>query len=278
MSAWLPVAVQRRLLDLAGLVVPAPTGTRRSHGVLGGVPEVRVVAHRADGRHQVLYLHGGGYRAGSPTSHRALAAHLSRAAGGPVHVLHYRRTPEHPYPAAVDDTADAYRALRAAGHRAQHIAVVGDSAGGGLAMALLLRLRAAGEDLPGSVGLISPWLDLDLSSAIGARDAMLDPSWLGSAAAAYRGAAGAHPELRPLVADLTGLPPLHVVAGADEVLVGDADALVERARAAGADVSYLREARMWHIYPVSAGLLREADEAVAALGAALRRDCAASSP
>ncbi|WP_214367151.1 alpha/beta hydrolase fold domain-containing protein [Pseudonocardia sp. H11422] len=283
LSPRVPVPAQRRLLDLAGRTVPAPPGVRRTTATLGGVPTARFVAPGAAGPHVVLFLHGGGYVTGSPGSHGALAGHLSRAAGAPVHLLHYRRAPEHPYPAAIDDALAAYRALRAAGHPAQRIAVVGDSAGGGLALALLLRLRAAGEELPASVGLVSPWLDLDLTApAVAAnarRDAMLDPRWLAGSARAYRADAPADtPELIPLRADLAGLPPLHVIAGAHEVLVGDADALVDRARAAGVPVTYRRAPRMWHDYPIFAGLLAEADAAVAELGAALRRDCAARRP
>jgi cation diffusion facilitator CzcD-associated flavoprotein CzcO/acetyl esterase/lipase len=271
--------MRRSLLDATGRVVPDPRGTRRSRGALGGVPTERVVARGAAGPHQVLYLHGGGYQTGSPTSHRALAAYLSRAAGAPVHLPDYRRAPEHPYPAAVDDAAAAYRALRDAGHPSQRIAVAGDSAGGGLVMALVLRLRAAGEELPGSIGLISPWLDLHLASPVleanAATDAMLDPSWLPDAVASYlRDDAGPlHTELRPLEADLAGLPPMHVVTGAEEILLGDSDALVDRIRAAGGTVEYLRADGMWHAYPVFAGMLREADEAVATLGASIRRDC-----
>jgi cation diffusion facilitator CzcD-associated flavoprotein CzcO/acetyl esterase/lipase len=281
LSPLLPLPLSRRLLDVTGYVLPFPRGTRRTATVLGGVSTERVAAPGADGPQQVLYLHGGGYKTGSPASHRALTAHLSRSCAAPVHVPVYRLAPEHPFPAAVDDALAAWRALRAQGHRASSIAVLGDSAGGGLAMALALRLRAAGEDLPGSIGLISPWLDLDLSSpwvtANAARDAMLDPGTLRPAADDYRAGAEA-PELVPLAADLSGFPPLHVVAGADEILVGDADALVERARAAGVPVSYTRAAGMWHAYPVFAGLLAEADAAVAELGSAVRRDCAATAP
>jgi len=276
LSPRLPLGLRRPLLDATGYLVPDPRGTLRSHGSLGGVPTERVVVRGARGPHQVLYLHGGGYQVGSPTSHRGLAAHLSRAAAAPVHVPHYRRAPEHPYPAAVDDAAAAYRALREAGHPAQRIAVAGDSAGGGLVMALVLRLRAAGEELPGSIVLISPWLDLDLSSPLlqhnAATDAMLDPGWLADAAARFRGAADP-PELRPLEADLAGLPPVHVVAGAEEILVGDADTLVERIRSADGRVTYRRAERMWHDFPVFAGMLREADDAVTGLGTAVRRDC-----
>jgi acetyl esterase/lipase len=272
----LPLPVRRKLLTATGVVAPLPRGTRRCRTSLGGVPTVRVTAAAAIGPVQVLYLHGGGYTAGSAGSHLALLAGLSRAALAPVHALEYRLAPEHPFPAALDDALAAYQALLAAGHQAHRIAVAGDSAGGGLAMGLLLRLRALGKELPGSVGLISPWLDLDLRSpmvwANAGSDAMLDPAWLALAAQAYRAGSTAA-ELRPLEAELTGLPPLHVVAGSAEVLVGDADALVDRAQAAGAQVTYRREPGMWHTYLVFAGLLAEADVAVDELGAALSRDC-----
>lgn len=278
LSSRIPLPLSRRLLGATGHVVPGPRGTRRVSAPLGGVPAERVTAPGASGPQQVLYLHGGGYKTGSAASHRALTAHLGRSAGATVHVPEYRLAPEHPFPAALDDALAAWHALRAAGHEARHIAVLGDSAGGGLAMALALRLRSAGEDLPAVLGLISPWLDLDLRSpwvrANGRYDAMLDPATLVPAAEHYR-AGSAAPELRPLDADLTGFPPLHVVAGAREILVGDADALVERARASGVPVEYSRVEGMWHAFPVFAGMLAEADAAVAGLGAAVRRSCGA---
>jgi epsilon-lactone hydrolase len=281
LSPRLPVSVRRGGLDLTGVTIPLPRGTRTATGMLGGVPTTAVAAPGAGGPLRLLYLHGGGYQVGSPRSHRALLAGLSAATGSIVLAPDYRLAPEHRHPAAVEDALAAWHALRAARHDAQHLMVAGDSAGGGLAMSLLLRLRAAGEALPGSVGLISPWLDLDCGSRVMWRnagtDAMLDPGWLPNAAADYRGDSTA-PDLRPLEADLTRLPPLHVVAGGSEVLVDDADRLVARARAAGAPVTYLRAPGMWHAYPVMAGWLREADDAVTALGSALRADCAGAIP
>ena len=254
---------------------PLPRGARHARGVLGGVPTTVAVAG-GPGEHRVLYLHGGGYQVGSARAFRGLLTHLSRATGAPVHAPDYRLAPEHPYPAGAEDAHAAFRALRNAGHQAQRIAAVGDSAGGGLVMALLLRLRAAGEELPGAVGLISPWLDLSCSApavtANAQADAMLDPAWLASAANAYGGPVDAA-DLCPLDADLTGLPPMHVVAGGAELLVDDADRLAERARAAGVPVSYRRVDGMWHDFPVLAGLLTEADTALAELGAALHADC-----
>jgi acetyl esterase/lipase len=271
----LPLGLRRRLLDLTGAVCPLPRGARHARGLLGGVPTTVAVAG-GPGEHRVLYLHGGGYQVGSARAYRGLLTHLSRATGAPVHAPDYRLAPEHPYPAGAEDAHAAFRALRNSGHGAQRIAVVGDSAGGGLVMALLLRLRAAGEELPGSVGLISPWLDLSCSApavtANARADAMLDPAWLASAANAYGGPVDAA-DLCPLDADLTGLPPMHVVAGGAELLVDDADRLVERARAAGVPVSYRRVDGMWHDFPVLAGLLTEADTALAELGATLYADC-----
>jgi monoterpene epsilon-lactone hydrolase len=270
-----PVALRRRLLDASGAVSRLPRGARHARGSLGGVPTTVAVAG-GPGEHRVLYLHGGGYQVGSARAYRGLLTHLSRMTGAPVHAPDYRLAPEHPYPAAAQDAHAAFRALRNAGHPAQRIAIAGDSAGGGLAMTLLLRLRAAGEELPGSVGLISPWLDLTCSApaitANAASDAMLHPTWLSSAANSYGWPVDAA-DLRPLEADLAGLPPLHVVAGADELLVDDADRLVERARAAGVAVTYRRVEGMWHAFPVLAGLLAEADAALAELGAALHADC-----
>jgi monoterpene epsilon-lactone hydrolase len=279
----LPVVVRRRLIDVTGLALPSPRGTRRARTRLGGVPTERVTVPGAVGPHQLIYLHGGGYSMGSARSHRALIAHLGRAVGAPVHVPEYRLAPEHPHPAAVDDAIAAYRALRAAGHDAQRIAVAGDSAGGGLAVSLLLRLRAQGEELPGSVGLISPWIDLTLTSpTIGANadtDALLKPKFLQRTADDYRaGHRGAvdPADLRPLDADLTGLPPIHLLAAAGEILLGDADALAERLTAAGAPHTYDRVPGLWHDFILYAGLMSEADAAVAKLGAALRADCARS--
>jgi cation diffusion facilitator CzcD-associated flavoprotein CzcO/acetyl esterase/lipase len=281
LSPRIPVGAQRRLLDLSGRVLPLPRGTRSTASSLGGVPSVRITTAGSTGSHVVLFLHGGGYTTGSPASHLGLGAGLAEASGAPVHLLHYRRAPEHPYPAAVDDAHAAFRALVEAGQVPQRIILAGDSAGAGIAVALLLRLRDAGEELPGTVGLISPWLDLDLTDpAVAAntgRDAMLDPRWLRRAAVAYR-AGSDSPGLRPLEADLSGLPPLHVVAGADEILVGDAERLVRGVTAVGGRADLHVAPGMWHDHLIFAGLLGQAAADLRALGAALRADVVARRP
>lgn len=274
LSPRLPLSVSRRLLDAQGRLAPVPRGTRDRSGTLGGRPSLRVETPGADADRVVLYLHGGGYVTGSPASHRSLAAWLSDSAGAPVEVLDYRLAPEHPFPAALDDAERAYLEL-AATHAPQHLAVAGDSAGGGLVLALLHRLRAAGVAPPATVGLISPWLDLD-APRVG-RDAMLGPELLETGRRSTLGDRPVPPELRPLEADpatLAALPPLHVVAGAEELLVGDSDRLVERVRAVGGTATYVRAEGMWHDHLVLAGLLDRAHADLRALGLALRRDLA----
>lgn len=230
-----PVAVQRRGLDLLSGVPRLPVGTRVSRVRLGGRPAERVELPRADTARAVLCLHGGGYVTGSPRTHRALAAHLAAATRAPVYVLDYRLAPEHPYPAALDDATDAYQALLAQGHGPQNPSLVGDSAGGGLALALALRLRARSLPPPGALALLSPWLDLTLSAPGDPhRDPLLRLSWLRWCATGYAANADpAAPELSPLFADLTGLPPMLVHVGSDEVLRPDTERLVTRAEQAG---------------------------------------------
>ncbi|MGH3771486.1 MAG: alpha/beta hydrolase [Pseudonocardiaceae bacterium] len=279
-----PNAVRRHWLDACSVLTLMPRGTELRRVRLGGVPGVRV-AHRgagsngsngADTARAVLYLHGGGYTTGSPWTHRALAGHLSRAAGAPVFLLDYRLAPEYPYPAALMDALAAYRALQRAGYPPERIVLAGDSAGGGLAVATAMALRDAGEALPVALALLSPWLDLTLGSESitgnASRDAMLNGAWLVVAAQEYRaGREATTPGISPLYAELTGLPPIDVQAAGDELLVSDADRFVARARAAGVSVNYRRYAGLWHDFPLQAGLLREADAAVADLGLALAR-------
>ncbi|WP_320671255.1 alpha/beta hydrolase [Patulibacter defluvii] len=270
-----PFAVQRAYLDAFIRATPLPAGTVRASETLGGRPCLRIAGPGAAGDRAVLYLHGGGYTTGSLVTHRPLAATLAHGAGAPVHLLDYRLAPEHPFPAALDDAEAAYRELLERGIPATGIAVAGDSAGAGLAMALLDRLRAAGTPLPAVAGLISPWLDLTLSgptiTAYAERDPLLNVRWLSACADAYAGGGRLdQPGLSPLAIDLDGLPPIVIQAGADDVLVSDADRFVERARAAGHPVEYRRFAGLWHDFQLQAGLLADAGTALSDLGGALR--------
>lgn len=267
----LPVERQRARMESLSGGMPPPSGVTTAPTTVGGVDALRIAPEGATPTTALLYLHGGGYCIGSSTTAKGFAAHLALALDVEVVAADYRLAPEHPYPAALDDATAAFTAL-ADQHGAEHVAVAGDSAGAGLAVALAMRLRDGGRPLPAALGLVSPWLDLAADRgrdpALVRRDPMLDPDWLAACAARYAGGRPrTEPGISPLHGDLSGLPPTLVVAGADDVLVSDADRFVPAARDAGVEVAYIRVPGLWHIYPTQAGVLAEADRAVEHLAA-----------
>ena len=241
---------------------------------LGGVPGERVTTPGVDPTRAILYLHGGGFVMGSPATHRDLVARLTRAAGAAAWVPDYRLAPEHPFPRGIEDCVTAYRALLALGFASDRIAVAGDSAGGGLTMALLLSLRDAGLPLPAAAVCLSPRVDLTMSGAsIEARGA-LDP-WIpkeGLALMAQHYLAGGDPTAplaSPMLADLARLPPLLVQVGTAEVLHDDAMRLAERARERGVAVTFEAWEEMIHVWQAFP-MLPEAHRAVARIGRFVR--------
>jgi acetyl esterase/lipase len=228
----------------------------------------------ADPDRLVQFHHGGGYAFGSPASHRVLAGHLAVAAGCPVVSVGYRLAPEHPFPAGRDDAVAVYSWLRRT-YPAATIGFAGDSAGAGITLAALLRLRAEAAPLPATV-VMSPWVDLQLTGDSlrdnATSDLLLDVADLRRLAAAYAGAADlASAELSPVNADLTGFPALLIQAGGDELLVDDARRLAARATAAGVPVHLEVFPKMQHAFQLSVGTMPEADEAIAEAGEFLRR-------
>jgi acetyl esterase/lipase len=215
----------------------------------------------------ILYLHGGAYALGSVDTHREFVARLARSAGMRCLALNYRLAPEHPFPAALEDATGAYDWLLAEGVAPSRIIFAGDSAGGGLALAALVTLRDAGKPLPAGAVCISPWMDLALTGAsIRTRaqvDCVLDPDSLGIYAGLY---AGEHdrtsPLLSPLYADLTGVPPLLIQVGSDEILLDDATRCAEHARHAGVHVDLEVWNGMFHVFQL-VPFLPETKEAVA---------------
>ncbi|MDF3835512.1 alpha/beta hydrolase [Cupriavidus basilensis] len=227
----------------------------------------------------LFYLHGGGYYFCTPQTHRPLTLALARMAGMQVFSLDYRLAPEHPFPAALDDAVDAYAALLARGISPGHLVIAGDSAGGGLALATLLALRARGMPLPSGALLFSPWTDLAATGATlrsnDRHDVMFHGESIGRAARLYLGnAAATDPLASPLYADpaaLAALPPLYVQASDKEVLLDDSRRLVERARAAGGNA----ELHIWrgvpHVWQLYHPFLPEARRALADAAAFARR-------
>lgn len=214
----------------------------------------------------VLYLHGGGYFFGSPRTHRQAIIGVAKACAAPAYGLFYRLAPEHPFPAAVEDAARAYRWLQQA-HPGCNILLAGDSAGGGLALVTALGARDAGLAMPAGLVLYSPWTDLAVTGASVQRNArscaMFTPGGIKRGAALYLAATDPRePRASPLYADLAGLPPLLLFASPHETLLDDTLRLAEKARGAGVDVEVVLRDRMPHVWPIFVHLLPEAREAM----------------
>lgn len=233
-----------------------------------------VPADAADDR-VLVYFHGGGYAYCSMRSHSKLVGHLATAIGCRGLNVDYRLAPEHPHPAPIADGVTAYRWLLAQGLDPQHIAVAGDSAGGGLAAALLLKARDDGLPLPAAGVLLSPWVDLELTgdsvtTRVG-RDLLVDADGARMCAAQFlAGQDPREPYASPLHGDLSGLPPLYIQVGDDELFLDDAARLTNKARRAGVDVRLDVFPEMQHEFQMFAGNMPEADDAVTRIGAFLR--------
>jgi acetyl esterase/lipase len=245
---------RRQRLDGLADIFPLPDDVERAEIDLGGVPSVRLTPPGA-GEDVLLYIHGGGYAGGSARSHSEMAARLARAAGAVAVLPEYRLAPEHPFPAAFDDAIAAYRALLdEVGGDASRIVLGGDSAGGGLAVAMSVALRDAGEPLPRALVLLSPWLDLTCTSpSWDARfegDPVLDHSLRDAAERYLDGADARDPLCSPLFADLTGLPPVLVLVGTHEILYDDSVSFAESASEQGVDVELEIGHELIHVWPI----------------------------
>ena len=241
---------------------------------MDGVPAIRIQHETGDGGLAILYLHGGGYVIGSARAEAVIPAFLARASGATVYTLDYRLAPEHPLPAALDDTRAAYGWLLGRGADPARVALVGDSAGSGLAVAEAGRARDAGPPRPGARGLISPWLDLTLSGESMEANAVSEPTltrgWLAECTQLYlNGTPADNPRASPLFADLHGLPPTLVQAAGDDILLSDAEVVAERLAEAGVNVELAVFDDLWHDFHLHAGVMRAADHAIEELAAFL---------
>jgi epsilon-lactone hydrolase len=239
---------------------------------VGGVPGIWALPTGADTSEVLLYTHGGGFAVGSASSHRKLAAHVAKALGVTSFVLDYRRAPEHPHPAQVEDGVAAFTALTERGIAPADITTIGDSAGGNLAVAIALALREQGKPLPGRVIAFSPWLDMEnLGETLvtnAATDALVTVPLLEGMIAGVLGEGAIDPKTplaNPLYADFTGFPKLYVNAGSAESLADNATRLAQKAEAAGVDVTLSVAEGMQHVFPFLAGNAPEADNEIAAI-------------
>jgi acetyl esterase/lipase len=267
---------RRRRIEEVGAVWPAADDVRLDPVDLDGVKGEWSIAPGADASRVLIYFHGGGYCSGSIVSHRRLVTEAGRAGGLRTLAVAYRLAPEHPFPAARDDALKVWRLLRGEGYAARQIAVGGDSAGANLTLALVGELKRAGEELPGCLWLLSPWVDLTMSGATltskSAVDPLIQKGYLEDLAKAFvpPGMDRKDPQLSPLCADLKGLPPTLIQIGSAETLLDDA---VRFAAAAGAaDVSATLEIwpHMIHAWPLWNAELEPGRRALAHAGAFFR--------
>lgn len=210
----------------------------------------------------ILFVHGGGYVSGSCSDHRVHVSKFVRGTGIRALLYPYRLAPEHPYPAALEDSLSAYRWLLDQGYHGHNIILAGDSAGGGLCLALLLALRDADIPLPGAAVALSPWTDLACSGSSYRTNAekCLSPTGCWQAFSRHY-CAETDPRtawISPLYGDLHGLPPLYISVGSDEILRDDSLRFAEKARAAGVDVTLKVGEGLFHCYPVCSPLFPEA--------------------
>ena len=233
-------------------------------------------AENAEPGRTVLYLHGGGYVFGSPKSHRAFTYALAKTAQAEVFSLDYRMAPEHPFPAAVDDAVGAYEWLLGMGCDPAKIVIGGDSAGGGLALALLLSIKARGLPNPAGALLLSPWTDLATTGGSldenEKSDAMFKKVYIVEGAKRYLAAADPKaPLASPLYADLTGLPPMLIFVSDSEVLRDDSTRLQERLTAAGVQSKLVIEKGLIHVWPIFPGRFPEAMQSIREAAAFIRK-------
>lgn len=263
LSPRLPIAWQRHWLEVLARWMPSwPTAKVEPAKIAGVSGEwVRTGATGSD-QGALLYLHGGGYCVGSPTTHRAVTTRLAAACGLPVFVADYRLAPEHVFPAALEDAVAVFVALAASGP----VVIAGDSAGAGLSLATALLLRERDMKLPAALVLFSPWIDLALapaSESASTSDPMLGRPWLNFAAQHYvAGGDATAPHVSPIYGDLRELPPTLIQAGADEILNRDARTLQHALERSGVAVRCELVPDRWHAFQLHAGLLPSADAAI----------------
>jgi acetyl esterase/lipase len=261
------VTAQRPLLEQMLTSQPLPADVRTTPGELGGIPVILIDIADVEPRGTIFHTHGGGFALGSARGSVGLASSLARKTGMRGVSVDYRLAPEHPYPAALQDVTAAYRALVEQAGRADHVVVSGESAGGNLAIELLIADKAEGLTMPAAALLLSPMTDLTVTGSSYASKAHADPAITAQAirtrAADYlAGTDPADPLVSPIFADLCGLPPLLIQAGSHEVLLDDATRLA--VKAAADDVAVILDITpgVPHVFQAFAALLDEGDAAL----------------
>lgn len=246
----------RKLMDLGSLAFFLPWGVESEKIKIDHIPCEWILPRQADHNKVLLYFHGGGYAVGSTQTHRALVGEIARQAGYCALIVEYRLAPENPFPAAMNDAVRTYDWLLETGHHPEDIIIAGDSAGGGLSLACMLKLKERGTELPAAAILISPWVDLTISQPSVVQNVDKSPIiylkemevWAANYAGKYP---TDYPLISPLFADLSGLPPLLIQVSDSEVLIDEDTLLANKAKEAGVEVEFQvwqQLIHVWHIY------------------------------
>jgi acetyl esterase/lipase len=270
LPSQLPISLQmaRQGMELGSGLFSTPKGVDVQQISLGSVSADRISVSGAQASPwAILFIHGGAFFAGSPATHRALGSELALRAKLTVYMIDYRLAPEHAYPAALNDALTAYSALLARGYMGDQIILAGDSCGAAHVLALSQALRSNGEEMPAAQILLSPFIDMTLSSnsirANRKSDPMLNAAILRRGADAYRGGLSASDiRVSPLFADLKGLPQTLIQVGSEEILLDDARALLHLGHKAGLQIDYQEFAGMWHDFQLFSPVLKTANAAV----------------
>jgi len=263
----IPPEILRTGLEKSARWLRVPRDVRVERVSVEDIPAEWLVPTDAAAEQVLLYLHGGGYFMGSCRTHRSMVAYIARACRTRALLPDYRLAPEHPFPAALEDSTAIYRWLLEEGYAPRNIVIAGDSAGGGLTLTTLLALRDGGDPLPAAAICLSPWTDLagtgESIRTRANRDPMLRVDMTLATAAYYIGEDEAtNPLISPVYADLTGLPPLLIHVGNEEILLSDAVRLADRAREAGVDVTLEVWEQMWHVWHLLGDKMPESKRAI----------------
>jgi monoterpene epsilon-lactone hydrolase len=275
-AASAPLSQQRAAIERQSKILIMPSKVDVQTFSIGDIYAEWIRSHLSSNDCAILYLHGGGYTMGSCNTHRTLAARISLASQAPALLIEYRLAPEHPFPAALDDAVMAYHYLVDQGIEPGRIILAGDSAGGGLAVALALFLRDAQEQLPGGIVCLSPWVDLTMSGETVATCSKTDPLISLETSLLHAGRyVGQHdpasPLISPVFADLHQLPPLFIQVGEHEILRSDSQRLAQNAHQAGVDATLEVWQGMWHLWHLSAGYMPESQRAIDKIGTFIKQ-------
>lgn len=271
-----PVPKMRKRLDQLGRLVRPARGVAIEETTIAGLKAEWYRPKEATEGKVLFYLHGGAYALGSCDSHRKLVTHIARAAGIEAVLPEYRLAPEHPFPAGLEDAVAVYRSLLEKGYSAGDIVIGGDSAGGGLSIAMMLQLRHDGVPLPRAAILLSPFLDMTASGDSVTTRAARDPWFhVKDIPVAIRyycpGADLRNPLLSPVFANVAGLPPALIHVGDDEILLSDATRFADKLEQAGIEVELEVWPDMWHVFQLFVGKMPESRVAIGKIGDYIRR-------